>query len=260
MDIPTAQHELSHIYAGAAYILRETGSLKGVTVHIADTPMVFFEMETSKKAIDATHSAAALGPVALLSEPKMRNVLKSCQAAKADCLSESDKQAARAFKHSLTDEQKTILTVYFYQISTKAASAFCQLARTKSAKRNGVKLDALIDAKRMQSAIDKADNELFNLEFNKMFGTPIGSTEEGQEFTRAILNNELELDVGLARQDNVDAALHLVNENPDLGAIILECTNMVPYAADIRNATGLPIFDITSFVSWFQMGLDPQSY
>ena len=91
-------------------------------------------------------------------------------------------------------------------------------------------------------------------------GTPIGSTEAGREFTRAILNNELELDVDLARQDNVDAALDLVNKNPDLGAIILECTNMVPYAADIRNATDLPVFGITSFVSWFQLGLDPQRY
>lgn len=91
-------------------------------------------------------------------------------------------------------------------------------------------------------------------------GTPIGSTEKGREFTRAILNNELELDVDLARQDNVDAALDMVNENPDLGAIVLECTNMVPYAADIRKATNLPVFGIKSFVYWFQMGLDPQHY
>lgn len=174
MDIGTAQHELSHIAAGAAYILRETGTLKCVTVHISEGPVVFFEMTgSSKKSIDATHSAAALGPVALLSEPRMRNVLKAGHAAKADCLSESDKQAARAFKHSLADEQKTILATHFYQISTKAASAFCQLARTKSAKRNGVQLDALIDTERMQRAIDSADVELFNLEFGKFFGTPI---------------------------------------------------------------------------------------
>ncbi len=40
-------------------------------------------------------------------------------------------------------------------------------------------------------------------------GTPIGTTEGGREFTRAILGNEPELDVDLARQDNVDAALAL---------------------------------------------------
>ncbi len=91
-------------------------------------------------------------------------------------------------------------------------------------------------------------------------GTPIGSTEGGKEFTRVILNNELELDIELARQDNIDAALNLQSLNPDLGAIVLECTNMTPYAADIKKATGLPIFTIESFISWFHSGLSPRTY
>lgn len=91
-------------------------------------------------------------------------------------------------------------------------------------------------------------------------GTPVGSTEGGSEFTRAILGNELELDVEAARQDNIDAARALHAKTPDLGAIVLECTNMVPYAADIRSAVGLPVFSIESFVSWFQSGLSPRRY
>lgn len=90
--------------------------------------------------------------------------------------------------------------------------------------------------------------------------TPIGSTEGGREFTRAILGNELELDVELARQDNVEGALALVSAHPGLGAIVLECTNMVPYAADIRTATGLPVYSIHGFVSWFQSGLAPRTF
>lgn len=91
-------------------------------------------------------------------------------------------------------------------------------------------------------------------------GTPIGTTEGGREFTRAILGNELELDVALARQDNVDAAIALKKSNPDLGAIVLECTNMIPYADDIRRATGLPVFSIYNFVCWFQQSLVPRSF
>ncbi|WP_299304012.1 aspartate/glutamate racemase family protein [uncultured Litoreibacter sp.] len=91
-------------------------------------------------------------------------------------------------------------------------------------------------------------------------GTPIHSTEGGKEFTRAILENEAELDVEAARADNVSAALELQAANADLGAVVLECTNMVPYAADIRAATGLPVFTIESFVSWFQSGLSPRRY
>lgn len=91
-------------------------------------------------------------------------------------------------------------------------------------------------------------------------GTPVGSTEGLREFTRAILGNEMHLDVEAARQDNVEAALAMQAAHPDLGAIVLECTNMVPYAADIRAATGLPVFSILSFVTWFQSSLRPKVF
>ena len=91
-------------------------------------------------------------------------------------------------------------------------------------------------------------------------GTPIGSTEGGREFTRAILDNELELDVEAARNDNVEAARALQAAHPDLGAIVLECTNMIPYAADVRAATGLPVFSIASLVTWFQSSLMPRRF
>lgn len=91
-------------------------------------------------------------------------------------------------------------------------------------------------------------------------GTPIGSTEGLREFTRAILGNEMTLNIEAARQDNVEAALALKAANPDMGAIVLECTNMIPYAADIRAATGLPVFSIYSFVTWFQSALQPRVF
>jgi len=91
-------------------------------------------------------------------------------------------------------------------------------------------------------------------------GTPLGTTEGGREFTRVILDNELELDVDLARQDNVEAARRLQADHSDLGAIVLECTNMIPYAADIRQATGLPVYSIENFVCWFQGALAPRRF
>ncbi|MEZ5811747.1 MAG: aspartate/glutamate racemase family protein [Rhizobiaceae bacterium] len=91
-------------------------------------------------------------------------------------------------------------------------------------------------------------------------GTPVGTTEGGREFTRAILDDEYELDVELARRDNVEAARDLVARHPDIGALVLECTNMTPYAADIRRATGMPVFSMASFVTWFQSSLQPARY
>ena len=44
------------------------------------------------------------------------------------------------------------------------------------------------------------------------------------------------------------------------GAILLECTNMVPYAAEIRAKFNLPVYSIYSFVQWFQAGLMPRAF
>ena len=80
-----------------------------------------------------------------------------------------------------------------------------------------------------------------------------------REFSRAILENEAEIDVSLAEQDNIEAAVQLASQ-PDVGAIILECTNMVPYAAAISFAANLPVFSVHNFISWFQAGLAPATF
>ncbi len=48
--------------------------------------------------------------------------------------------------------------------------------------------------------------------------------------------------------------------HPELGALVLECTNMTPYAAAIRAAINLPIFTAAGFVAWFHSGLAPREY
>lgn len=90
--------------------------------------------------------------------------------------------------------------------------------------------------------------------------TPIVGTEGGREFTAKILGNADDMDVAACRQDMLDAAQDLVSGHEDIGAILLECTNMVPYAADIRRTTGLPVFSIYTLVTWFQAGLLPRRF
>ena len=76
----------------------------------------------------------------------------------------------------------------------------------------------------------------------------VAGMEGEKEFTRVMLGDELEMDVDLAREEHVRVARRLVAEHPDVGAIVLECTNMPPYAADIQRETGLAVFDITTLV------------
>lgn len=90
--------------------------------------------------------------------------------------------------------------------------------------------------------------------------TPIVGTESGREFTRKILDDLPEIDFSICRQDLRNAAYELVENYDDLGAVVLECTNMAPYAADIRKITGLPVYSIYSLVTWLHSGLVPRRF
>lgn len=90
---------------------------------------------------------------------------------------------------------------------------------------------------------------------------PVAGTEDGREFFRVLIKAESQdMDVDLAQEDVVDAALALVARHPEVGAIVLECTNMPPYAAAVSEATGRPTYDIYSLVSWFHAGLRPRRF
>ncbi len=90
---------------------------------------------------------------------------------------------------------------------------------------------------------------------------PIAGTENGREFFRVLIKAEKDdMDIALAEQDIVDAGKALIARHPDIGAIVLECTNMPPYAAALQAAVNLPVYDIYSMVSWFHAGLRPRVF
>ena len=74
-------------------------------------------------------------------------------------------------------------------------------------------------------------------------------TENEKEFSRVILDDEPELDVEQSRRDLIRVARRMKEEHPEVGAIVLETTNMAPYAAAIQREVNLPIFDIYTLVN-----------
>lgn len=90
--------------------------------------------------------------------------------------------------------------------------------------------------------------------------TPREGLSEDSEFYRMIIEGHKTLDFVAAERDTVAAAQRLADNNPDVGAIVVECANMPPYSARIREAVGLPVFDPFSFVSWFYSSLQPRTY
>lgn len=48
----------------------------------------------------------------------------------------------------------------------------------------------------------------------------------------------------------VNVATRLIKDSPNIGAILLECSDMPPYAWAIQNATNLPVFDFVTLINW----------
>ncbi len=96
---------------------------------------------------------------------------------------------------------------------------------------------------------------------NVPLDTPIAGTENGQEFFRVLIKAEkIDMDIDLAERDVVEAGVNLAKAHPEIGALVLECTNMPPYAAALQAATGLPVYDIYTMIAWFHSGLRPRRF
>ena len=90
--------------------------------------------------------------------------------------------------------------------------------------------------------------------------TPVVGTDDGSEFSRVMINDEERLDVAAAERDILAAGDRLVASHEGIGAVLLECTNMVPYARALSQRLRLPVFSIYTFVTWFQSGLIPREF
>jgi hypothetical protein len=90
--------------------------------------------------------------------------------------------------------------------------------------------------------------------------TPVVGTDGGSEFSRVMINDEERLDVAAAERDILAAGDELVARHDGIGAVLLECTNMVPYARTLSQRLRLPVFSIYTFVTWFQSGLIPRDF
>lgn len=62
------------------------------------------------------------------------------------------------------------------------------------------------------------------------------------------------------KADALAAACELQRREPDLGAVVIECTNVAPYSADIRALLGVPVFDTVTLIEWLATGVSPHRY
>jgi len=90
--------------------------------------------------------------------------------------------------------------------------------------------------------------------------TPITGMNPLGNFAATIMEDLAQFDIEACRAENIAAASQLLEQHDEVGAIVLECTNMAPYAADIQQATGVPVYSILSLVCWVYAGAAPISF
>jgi len=85
--------------------------------------------------------------------------------------------------------------------------------------------------------------------------TPIQGIEKTSLFYRWIMHGLAGVKHEELLPDVLQAARKLIEKYPAIGAIVCECTNLSPFADDIRHETGLPVYDMLTLLHWFHAGI-----
>ena len=80
------------------------------------------------------------------------------------------------------------------------------------------------------------------------------------EFREAVLEEKGTLDADKMATEVVAVAQTMVADHPDVGAVLLECSDLPPFAHAVQAATGLPVFDFITLIRHVHMALNQRPY
>ena len=79
--------------------------------------------------------------------------------------------------------------------------------------------------------------------------TPVEGITPGSALHRTLIDDLPTLDPGDALEQVLAAAARLRAREPGIDTLVLECTNLPPYADALRRATGLPVHDVVTMLT-----------
>lgn len=88
----------------------------------------------------------------------------------------------------------------------------------------------------------------------------LAGLQDMPEFNANILNKSGIIDSEKLQNEISEVAKQLIAQNPETGAILLECAVLPPYAAAVQEATQLPIFDFITMIDFFFAALHHRPY
>jgi hypothetical protein len=78
----------------------------------------------------------------------------------------------------------------------------------------------------------------------------IAGMEAQPDFRAAILEEKGSIDPALVEEETLAVGRQLLARDPNIGAVLLECSNLPPYAKALQDAIGLPVFDFITMIDY----------
>lgn len=88
----------------------------------------------------------------------------------------------------------------------------------------------------------------------------VAGMPKGGEFDRGILHDQGDFDSGQICRELVETVQVLLSEHPEVGALLLECSDLPPYAAELQRIVRLPVFDYITMIKFAHSAVCQKPY
>jgi hypothetical protein len=88
----------------------------------------------------------------------------------------------------------------------------------------------------------------------------IGGLEDRQQFYQFAIEETGSLDAEAVEKEVVTVARNIVADNPQVRALLLECSLLPPYGAAVQAAVNLPVFDYITMINFVYTAVVKQQY
>jgi Asp/Glu/hydantoin racemase len=82
----------------------------------------------------------------------------------------------------------------------------------------------------------------------------IRGMEKSREFEAVVMKRGQKLDVEALQAGVLTAAEDLFRSGEAIGAVVLECTNLITFRSDIQQQFNVPVFDMVTLIEFFADG------
>ncbi|MCP4671411.1 MAG: aspartate/glutamate racemase family protein [Desulfobacula sp.] len=99
-----------------------------------------------------------------------------------------------------------------------------------------------------------SEQHLTNAGVDKQMSIKIQGLETSTEWNKIFSSPDEDIDISTVKNDIVSMACSMM-ELYDIGAFVLECTDLPPFSNAVRKATGRPVFDFVTLTNFVYQGI-----